>query len=145
MDYYISNCLKSNLCKIRLRDIKCGDVIKQKIDYEECCIDDDSNIEIFLKGYCTAFAIALNKIFGYDIYKIKNDIHYFCKVNNKENLFIDVRGIMDKAEDCLNFFNASVEDIELDYNNSCYEDDFIEIAIKYAEAFIKKYSDYYCI
>ena len=147
MDYYISNCLNLNLHEIRLCDIKCGDVIKQTIDSDECCIEDDENIGIFLKGYCTAFAIALNNIFGYDIYKTKKgNTHYFCKVNkNNKDLFIDVRGVMDKAEYCLDFFNSTIDDIELDNNNSCFDDEYIEIAVKYAEALIKKYSDYYCI
>lgn len=146
MDYYISNCLNLNLCKVRLCDIKCGDVRKQIIDSDECCIDDDENIKIFLKGYCTAFAIALNKNFGYDIYKIKNGNHYFCKVNkDNKDLFIDVRGIMDKAEDCLDFFNSTIDDIELDSNNSCFDDEYIEIAVNYAEALIEKYKDYYRI
>lgn len=64
---------------------------------------------------------------------------------NNKDLFIDVRGIMDKAEDCLDFFNSTINDIELDNNNSCFDDEYIEFAVKYAKAFIKKYNDYYSI
>lgn len=147
MDHYIRNCLKTELCQIKLNSVKCGDAIKQKIDDNDCCIDDDERIGIFLKGYCTAFAIALNKIFGYDIYKtIKGDVHYFCKVKS-DNIFfyIDVRGIMNKSQDCLDYFNATIDDIELDSNKTCWDDENIDVAIRYAEALIEKYKSYYSI
>lgn len=144
MCYYIRNCFKPNLKRINLSNLKCGDFLNQKIeDDDNCTIEDDDCLKIFLRGYCSAFAIALNEICGYKIYRIKEGIHYFCKANiNKKEIYIDVRGIMDKPEECLDFFDATIDNVILD-NNSCYEDSNIKIAVNYAKEIINKYIDYY--
>lgn len=151
MKIYLSNSTKPELPIIRIDEIRCGDTIDKvpntmNIDEDSFYIEEDEKISIFLKGYCTAFAIALNKIFKYPVYKVNGGTHYYCKkVLNDSCFYIDVRGVTEDSDSFLSFFESSKNDEKIDENNSRYEDENIDIAIEYAEAFIKKYYDYYSV
>ena len=56
------------------------------------------SLYVYLQGACDIFAEALNKEYGYPIYKI-GSVHYYCKeIKDGETFYIDIRGITNNKE-----------------------------------------------
>lgn len=122
------------------------------VDNEYESNSDDENVfeyaDIFLMGACCDFAFALNNIFGYDIYEVRNDkasfMHKFCICKGSSNVwFVDVRGITT----CRDEFYRGLIDSRTSYiipTEDIY-DGITEEGVKIARTFILNNLDSYSI
>ena len=70
----------------------------------------NDDAEIFLRGNCHMFALALHEKYGYPIYKWdRGGCHYFCIFNGK---YIDVRGVMDTITTSIEYRTILPDEIE---------------------------------
>ena len=69
----------------------------------------NDDAEVFLKGNCNMFALALHHVYGYPIYKFNGfEKHYFCM---KDGKYIDVRGVMDEITTSISRHKIKPEEI----------------------------------
>lgn len=133
------------------------------IDYKgfgEVPEDDDmfpyDSAHQLLCGACNIFALALHKVFNYDVYVIeekkKTGFHAFCQVyKNKRWHYIDARGITTSFDEFMDIAGRFVKDefsIRLAYTSDIEDwtdDDYFEEAFAFAEAVIEKYKECYVL
>lgn len=114
-----------------------------------------------LKGSCHLFALALNKIFGYNIYEIKGKtgggFHAFCQVFRRnrsmgykqEWYYVDARGMTSCFDEFIDGIHEFVSDeymiksLGIDEINAWDSNQYDVEAIAFAEAVIKQYKDFY--
>lgn len=110
-----------------------------------------------LCGSCHHFALALNKVMGYNAYIIqgndKKSFHAFCQIYRGKNwYYVDARGITSSFDEFLTVAREFVgdeytirpvtaEDIDEWKKDSDYDDE----ALAFAEAVIKKYNECYSL
>lgn len=114
-----------------------------------------SSARDLLRGSCDSFALALNLLLGYSPYVIKEtngkSFHAFCQIyKEKKWYFVDARGMTTSfsefADDIRLFVDGefiirpvSKKDVMEWKSHNEYSDE----GLKFAEAFIKKYKEYY--
>lgn len=117
--------------------------------------------EVFLRGSCGLFALALHDEFGYAVYEAKDGagrlLHIFCKATYKcQDAYIDIRGITTSFLECFSEFdedalglklvspkcNIMERDIEQDRQ---LENEGDAIGLRFARDIVKKYRSYYDI
>lgn len=109
-----------------------------------------------LCGSCHLFALALNKVFGYNVYIIEGinnrSFHAFCQINTyKKWFYVDARGITSSFSEFMDIAQTFVTDeytirpINDTDLAEWEEDDYYEEAIAFAKAVINKYKDCYTV
>lgn len=111
--------------------------------------------QIFLRGSCDLFALALNKEFGFKAYAFvpldyrDGVIHCFCVSSYLGRpAYVDVRGVTTDFEELLcpfeelRRFDFQLVPFNLEETQKL-EDDSAEIGFEFAQNVIKKYRSYY--
>lgn len=129
-------------------------------DYGEVPEDDDmfpyDSAHQLLCGSCNIFALALQKVLGYNIYIIEqikgNGFHAFCQVyKDRRWHYIDARGITTSFDEFMDIAGRFVKEefiIQLATDEDIKEwenDDYFEEAFAFAGAVIEKYKECYTL
>lgn len=127
-------------------------------DFIEVPDDDEfpySSAHELLRGSCHIFALGLEKVFGYTPYIIEGKngrgFHSFCQVYNRRTwLYIDARGMTSSFDEFMDVAKEFVTDeytirpvAATDIDEWKKDDEYYDLALEFAVALIKKYSDYY--
>lgn len=100
-----------------LQDIKNRNYETTTLDNFEDEYNLYENAEIFLKGSCQLFALALHEKYGYSALRLQTETninaHFFCQVNYKgKDIYIDVRGMTINLNDIISMY-ISDEDYKI--------------------------------
>lgn len=108
------------------------------------------NAEIFLKGSCQLFALALHEKYGYVCLNLQTEsnsnAHYFCKANYMgKDVYIDVRGITVNLNDIISTFASGKKYDIVDYD---FRDEKVlskadKHGLEFAEHIINIHPDFY--
>lgn len=125
--------------------------------YETTNLDDFEGEEnpyeyanVFLKGSCQLFALALHEKYGYVCLNLQAEssphTHYFCKANYMgKDVYIDIRGITANLNDIISTFIAGKEYDIVDYD---FRDEKVlskadKHGLEFAEHIINIHPDFY--
>lgn len=115
-----------------------------------------SSARDLLCGSCDSFALSLYKLLNYSPYVIRETtgkgFHAFCQIyKNKKWYFVDARGMTTSFSEFVGDIRLFVDSefiIQPVSNNDIMEwklhNEYSNEGLKFAEAFIKKYSDITC-
>ena len=125
-------------------------------DFSFDCLEEDEDFEllyddaeVFCKGSCQLFALALQRRFNYKTYKLENNgTHWFCKAPvRKNNIYIDIRGICDNIEIFTStlYLSATTIDssIEYDIEQEVPTREIDKLGLAFAEWIIQKWENRY--
>ena len=108
-----------------------------------------------LRGSCHLFALALEKVLGYNPYIIegnnKKGFHAFCQIyKNGTWFYVDARGITSSFDEFMDVAKEFVTDEytirtvnSADIDEWKKYDEYFDLALLFAMRVIKKYSNYY--
>lgn len=99
---------------------------------------------IFLYGSCDLFAIALHRKFGYKMFKLENNSHFFCESTyNDITIYIDVRGMTLNYDSLIAPFIHDGSTKKIEYIDNCEMSESEKFGFEFANQIIDDYYSRY--